>query len=328
MSRIERPAAIGRRRVLKGALAVPVASAAMLALSEEPAAAHARDADMFDIRTYGASANNPAANTQAITAALAAIATNGGGVLYVPPGVWKLNAGIPLSTPGTTLLGTGIKASTLALATGVNDTVVKVNVNNVSVERLTVQGHPPYPNSGGNHGIRFGSSVQWGRVRDVIVSSTFGYGIGLEGGSYSYIEIDSVSISDCGHDGIDWKNDDTTNADHTVADAHPELSGTRNIVRNVIVRDFAGAEAAQAGVDVRGRVGLQNIEVFVPALGLFGVRFRQTSVEHGIGGDWSTLENYYVEVPDNSGAIDRGVKRESLAIHAVWDTGNVHGVTP
>jgi hypothetical protein len=343
MSDTERTSGIGRRRVLKGAIAVPVASAAMLALSDRPAAAHARDADMFDIRAYGPAPPNPltpahtsAQITQAFTSALAAIATHGGGVLYVPPGVWKVDTGLSLATQGTTLLGAGMTASTIALsATSAGDTLVKCNADRLSIERLTLQGQTPIEDVGGHHGIRVGGSHKWVRIRDVIVKDVRAYGIGLESGSYSYIEIDSVSIINCGNDGIDWKNDDTIGPvpppnGAVQPDAHPELSGTRNFIRNVVVKDFGQAEPAQAGIDVRGRVGIQSIDLFIETSGMWGVRFREDTVDHGMDADWSTLENYYVktvgtEDPDEIDNIDRGVRKEDSGTHAIWGTGSVVG---
>ncbi len=66
--------------------------------------------------------------------------------------------------------------------------------------------------------------------------------------------------------------------------------------RNVTVERFGTVTAGKAGIDVRGRVRLENIDVLEVGPGQAGIRFRDNDKngKNGIGGLWSSVGNFFV----------------------------------
>jgi hypothetical protein len=246
---------------------------------------------VFDLRDGFAGEVNPSHATPAFDTMLEALADAGGGVLYVPPGDWIVSAPVAIVTPGTRLLGAGMRASYIRARAEAPFHTVEVTAGDVSIERVTVVGildalddlDPGY------HAIRFGAeSADWVQIRDVVVEDAHGYGIGLQRASYSYVVIENVVINRTGSDGIDFKNS--------------ENDGTRCFLRHMRVERSAVLATQDAGIDVRGNLRIQSVDVLEVGPDRSGVRFRpgDADMPNGLGGDWSSLEGYYITATDST----------------------------
>jgi hypothetical protein len=268
-------------------------------------AAAAESAIAVDLRdAAGNGRADPTHATPLFRRALATVAAHGGGTIYVPPGEWVVDEAVRIATPGTTLRGAGVRASRIRVRDKVLSHGIAVEASSVIVERLTVVGNrktvskPP-----GHHGIRLGGDqADWIVLRDLAVEDAQAYGIGLEKGSFESIVIENVSVSRSGADGIDFKNSENT--------------GTRCFLRNITVEESGMGSAGKAGIDVRGRVRLQNIDVLAVGPGQAGVRFRDSSKtgRNGVGGLWSSVGNFFITKSHRAGEAIQNPDQQGVSI--------------
>ncbi len=300
------------------------------------------------------------------------LAARGGGRLYVPPGRWLLEAAedepaaaVSLRTPGTTLCGAGILATTLKLAGRQDCHVVSIEAPGITVERLTVAGgldHEPADVRAGRaeperrcHGISIRECPAFTSIREVLVEDVVGYGIGsiiVHGGPkpepdpYCHIRMHNVSLRRIGDDAIDFKID--VNPDPAADGPDPALMGWRGpraFLRNIAVADHsllspnaAAPARGENGIDGRGQLHIQNVEVTGVRPGEFGksggagITLRDEmvpgggvcSASHGRGAQWSTLQNYFVSTRP---AIPGEPKRGGGGIQVAEIMGPVVAVT-
>jgi hypothetical protein len=269
-----------------------------------------------------------------IEAQLEAIADHGrGGVLYLPPGEWTVREPVRIPADNVALTGAGMRATRLRLAPGVRGHVVTVDGDGVSIERLTIVGNgAAFEGEELGHGIRVGSNARHLLVRDVVVEDVQGYGIGFQpraerdepgdvnvGGLFHDVALRNVIVRGSGRDGIDFKNYDWENSAcpresyEETPSTPPRCNGSRSFLRNVSVTGFGQHEPIrdQRGIDIRGQRLLQNIEVLDVPEPSDGVLFR-TEVggrPNGRGGQWSTLEGFYVSM---QGGAEHGVSQVDL----------------
>ena len=306
---------------------------------------HTTELDLRDFYPDGdVQPSDPTATTEALRRAGATLEKLGGGRLHVPPGRWLVEAlpgnpsvAIVLRTPGTTLRGAGILATTIALADGEDCHVVTIVAPGITVERLTVTGglssQPPEVLAGHavpvrrSHGIAIRECPAFTLVRDVLVTDVVGYGIGciiVRGGAkpepdpFIHVRLHNVTLRNIGDDAIDFKLDVSVDK-HDPAAPDPTMMGRlgpRGFLKNISVSEHSllspnGTEdkvRGENGVDGRGQLHLQNIEVLRIRPGQWrkhggsAINFRDetrpgkgiSSASHGHGGQWSTLQNYYV----------------------------------
>jgi hypothetical protein len=197
-----------------------------------------------------------------------------------------------------------MRASQIRVRAGVQSHGVVVEANGVVVERLTVIGNrDSVPTTPGHHCIRVGGDdADWLVLRNLAVEDAQAYGIGLEKGSFESVVLENVSVKGSGADGIDFKN--TAN------------SGTRCFLRNVTVEKSGMTTAGKSGIDVRGRVQLQNIDVLEVSSGQAGIRFRDTdrNGRNGIGGLWSSVHNFYITKSRLAGIGIQNPQQKGVAI--------------
>jgi hypothetical protein len=252
----------------------------------------------------GGGAVDPAHATPLFRRALATLAAQGGGLLYVPPGEWVVDEAVRIATPGTTVRGAGVRASRVRVRNRVLAHGIVIETTGVVVERLTVVGNrASVPVTPGHHGIRVGGDqADWIVLRDLAVEDAQAYGIGLQKGSFESIVIENVSVSGSGADGIDFKNTTDT--------------GTRCFLRNVTVERSGLTTPAKSGIDVRGRVRLQNIDVLAVGAGQAGVRFRDTDKNgnNGVGGLWSSVGNFYITKSHRAGVGIQNPNQRGVSI--------------
>jgi hypothetical protein len=263
---------------------------------------------------------DPRAVGAAFGRALAAIAEAGGGTLYVPPGEWMLGGGadvppVVLTTPGTRLVGAGMRATVLRVAEREHRAAVAVRAADVTIERLTLRGnlHAPPPGAF-PHGLTMRGDPTFLTIRDVVVEEAAGYGIYIRGrsdepGVYTHVLLRNVVVRDCGNDGIDFKQVDRRAQTPTL-----RAAGPRAWLRSISIRDHSRSRptateerAGERGIDVRGQVHIVGLEVLGVraalnrAPGALAVKFRATgntsdrrTGARSDGAAWSTLDTYHV----------------------------------
>jgi hypothetical protein len=262
----------------------------------------------LDLRTFfdgDVRPDDAAATTEAFRRADLALAAAGGGTLEVPPGRWVVRAlerdrstAILLRTPGTTLRGAGVLATTIALEAGQDCHVIVVVVPGTTIERLHIVGglqHQPAEVHAGrveparrSHGISLRECPSYALVRDVLIEDVVGYGIGsiivrggdqLEPDPFTQLRLHNVTLRRIGDDAIDFKID----VDHErlrPGDPDPAAMGHRGpraFVKNISVVDHSvlgpcepSPARGENGIDGRGQLHIQNVEVLRIRPGAWG----------------------------------------------------------
>ncbi|UGS36851.1 right-handed parallel beta-helix repeat-containing protein [Capillimicrobium parvum] len=310
-----------------------------------------RSAAIIDLRDHfeaTADPGDPEAVALAFASAAAEVEAARGGTIYVPPGEWLLaGAGddrepvVRLATPGTRLLGAGMRATRLRLAPGENRAVVGVKAPGVTLERLTVRGNLDAPPPRGSpHGITMRGDPTFFTISDVVVESVCGYGIFVRAvrddpGLFTHVMLRNVVIDGCGNDGIDFKV-----VRKATRKARYRSPGPRAYLRSVSVRDHSvrkplpGGQAGERGIDVRGQLHMHGIEILAVKAGTartkgaLGVAFRpHGDSNHGRNGGWSTLENYFISLrppPDDEGRRGWGISAaKSIATSVIVANGTI-----
>lgn len=238
----------------------------------------------FDVKDYGAVGDGVTDDTLAIQTAINSVIAVGGGLVYIPPGVYivtSIHYGSNL-----TIQGSGIEVTILKLKDNSNsESVFNCNqeVANICIRDLTIDGNRDNQTVYG-HGIRSGTEggIVGGLFFNLYIKNTGAYGIGLQKGTFKNIRIENITTENTGLDGIDIKNISNNN----------DIIFCSNITIISPGRDLS--QTMQVGIDCRGPVVLNNVIIRGLDGDRIGVRFRLTSVETGIGGGKSSLTNFSI----------------------------------
>lgn len=243
--------------------------------STNPRSLGDRFADVVNVKDFGARGDGVTDDTAAINAAISAAGAAGGGLVFIPPGVYALSNSNPLAASWDNyraiyvgandvhLLGAGIGATVLRLLNGANCHAIKfgqrvdgaVTVSNCSVRNVEIDGNrsnQTTPGETDNHwdGINVSSGCQRVTLSDLHVRDCAYYGIGMQRDAIKDCRIQNVVIENTGADGVDWKNDSG--------------AGGGNVIANVRVANFGNLTALltpQAGVDLRSGIYAENIVI-------------------------------------------------------------------
>lgn len=134
----------------------------------------------FSVIDYGAVGDGTANDTAAIQAAITAVPSTGG-VVYFPPGTYKLVTSALTLKPNLSLIGAGTNASIIKQTTTTVSALSGVDVTDLTIRDLQIQG----PASGSGNGIVLTRSAN-ANVR--------------------YIRMDNVYINQFGNDGLAISN--------------------------------------------------------------------------------------------------------------------------
>lgn len=238
----------------------------------------------FDVKDYGAVGDGVTDDTLAIQTAINSVIAVGGGLVYIPPGVYivtSIHYGSNL-----TIQGSGIEVTILKLKDNSNgESVFNCNqeVANICIRDLTIDGNRDNQTVYG-HGIRSGTEggIVGGLFFNLYIKNTGAYGIGLQKGTFKNVRIENITTENTGLDGIDIKNISNNN----------DIIFCSNITIISPGRDLS--QTMQVGIDCRGPVVLNNVIIRGLDGDRIGVRFRLTSVETGIGGGKSSLTNFSI----------------------------------
>lgn len=110
---------------------------------------NAKAADFVSVKDFGAVGNSTTDDTTAVQNAINSLASTNGGVVFFPPGTYKLTGGITVST-ACRLVGSG-RGNTVLTSGGADVTVITLNGGGASIEHMLVMGK-------GNTGDTFGAT--------------------------------------------------------------------------------------------------------------------------------------------------------------------------
>jgi hypothetical protein len=286
-------------------------------------AAQLQVTEWLNVKTvFGAAGNGSTDDTAAIQAAISLAETANGGV-YAPPGTYKITAPLTVTAPFT-LLGAGEAATSFALASGVNDYLVKFTQSSGAITRarfadFTISGNAANQSAGGGisaigavncffERIHFTSCYNWGLALQAIpAGGGFGHHNKITGCSFD-------NAANAGFGGGGW----ATSSDENF------WSGCDF--------QYLGGAAAPVGsypVFLLDQAGLQHVEdcVFVGSRGsatdVIGFRSQSASQSKvigctfdGVGGD-----NVFINGTD---ALIEGCTMTSVADQAAtagWGAG-------
>ncbi|QNM83813.1 right-handed parallel beta-helix repeat-containing protein [Sphingomonas sabuli] len=319
---------LSRRSVLigsaaAGAASIAVAQSPVLKLLGQSSATQApRTAPRsLSVRDYGARGDGVSDDRPAIQAAIDAAAKAGGGTVYFPAGTYiasrtgETAVAITLKS-GVTLQGAGVR-SVLKLRDGDGGHLVNATrERNCGVRDMVLDGNRlRQPSSG--HGFRSGG-VAGLTLTNLIIRNAFHYGIGLEGGTNRDVLIKSVTVEDCGGDGIDIKNKNSDDTAVTITDVTVRRWGLNQ------------SRDTQAAIDCRGPVRLTNIRVSEPGSeDAAGIRMRQGEVNqiNGLGAHNSQVDGFDVRMGQGGRArIGVHVAARSVSFSNGTVSGGMRGV--
>lgn len=135
--------------------------------------------ELYNVKAYGAKGDASTNDTAAIQLTLTTANNAGGGIVYLPPGVYLISPGVGLNVGSNTIIrGSGV-GSVLKIPNGANTTgnLVKAQtVSNVTYDNFMIDGNSSGQASGTNYGAYFGD-VTNGTISNLYVKNMTGVGI-------------------------------------------------------------------------------------------------------------------------------------------------------
>ena len=248
------------------------------------------------VKTFGAVGDGVVRDDPAFLAATASVASNGGGVIFVPPGRYALYAAISLPS-NVSIAGSG-RASILVQK--YNGTILRVtDASDINVSSLAIEGdRDKYPGSGDN-GIEIDWSAAGGKnilLRDISISELSGAGIIAIGGRERpsrNLVIDGCAILDTGAHGIvvqdyisEVKIENNSVRNYGLGSpSRPGITASRNGRRVLISGNIVDGSADALGSSVHG-ISLDGCADVVCVDNRISVRAKGYGIEIGfvIGG--------------------------------------------
>ncbi|MDF3068571.1 MAG: hypothetical protein K0R38_4172 [Polyangiaceae bacterium] len=279
-----------------GALLVMVNVAACVSRSADAPTRHLEAApverplrfepSVLEAADFGADGADEQDDTAAIQSAVTAAQAIPGARVQLAAGVFYLSDVNPhdqvclgiVGARGLTLQGAGAGSTRLVLRSKPDAHVLSIaGSESVRVSDLSIDG--TRMGRRGTHGIRVADSTGI-TLRSLEIHSVAHYGIGLQRGVVRGISIEGVQIDDTGGDGVDFKNTAAQNDEIVIEDVRVSRPGQTS--------------PRQAGLDIRGRARLSNVEVSHVPAGATGIRFREDGPDTGPGGHGSYLSGFAV----------------------------------
>lgn len=289
---------------------------------------------------FGAKGDGVSDDTVAIQTAIDYLDSIGGGVLYMPPGVYLVSgsrssetfsnfgASVPANTGciilrnGVSIIGAGRNICTIKCNNPTITMIYHITPLNSMVQGMTISNAwtNSAPNSGVGHGI-FTLASSGGALyrcknvtyRDLIIQNVGSYGIGIQNGYPINCRIEDVIVDTNGADGLDLKARDAN--DPSAINSQPY----GNSANNIVINNHGGRITGSCGIDTRGVWSLTNVQVvnfggFNQSIEYLGVRFR-TKDTLGTGyvgiANYSTLDNFFISPVAGSTATIEGVESGS-----------------
>jgi hypothetical protein len=294
------------------------------------------DDRVFGVQGYGALGNGITDDTAAIQAAINAAGAAGGGIVYFPPGDYKVKKLNPTGGAGTTpddmalhinysgisLVGvpgaSRIFADSSAPARFITLRVGRIPIVNGGVELtdIVIDGlefdgsFTPVAGTDDGNMLIWLHGVKRLTLKNLYVHNSSDYGIGIQNGGHQDYHFENLVIEDVMADGLDVKNNGDTDG--------------RNKMVNVTVRRFGRSTDLVdpfAGIDIMGP-GWELCNIHVTEFGDIGspnagIRFKQGEISdsRGEGGNYSSLTNFYVQSNGTNYSSQAGVKCSARDVH-------------
>lgn len=176
------------------------------------AASAAADQVIFNVKDHNAVGNGIADDTSAIQYTLSLASGNGGGIVYFPPGTYKIST-VLTTYSKVTILGAGPNATIINQVTTTAGGITGVDLSFPAIKELTLNG----PNTGSTVGINFtlssNAATVFPTIENVYVKDFGSHGIAVQNsivGTYSKV----ISESNGG------------NGFHIVGQTFPAAAGT------------------------------------------------------------------------------------------------------
>lgn len=223
--------------------------------------------DVYDVRVYGAVVDGAHDDVDAVNRAIDAANAAGGGIVFIPAGTILVGQssgfnGIVMKT-GVRLIGAGRNVTIVKVKDGGNArAITATDISYFEVAHLTVNGNRANQTAG-VHAFSMSGCSHYD-LHHMVITGAYGYGMGLQSGTFRHGLHRSIYITDSGNDGIDYKNANDDN--EAITFDHITVEGF----------DMAGA-GGKAGIDVRGPANLSNIVILGVPNSCAGIRFRQAT---------------------------------------------------
>lgn len=279
--------------------------------------AHARNFVSVKDAPFNAKGDGVTNDTSAIQAAIDFVYANGGGLVYVPAGIYivsqtALTLPVVLASSdgsqnntntstqacivvrtGVTLIGAGFGCTIIRAATGLQRNVITLyNISYGGLIGMKIEGGKGL----GTHVSDFNADMSNLTLDMLEVSDSVSYGVAMQYGVYRNNRYSRLYIHDTAQDAFDHK-------------ARPKDS-TGELPYGLIFSDIVCERYAQtstsegAGIDVRGNAQLNNIvcrDFHREGFANLGIRLSTgiwKGVDHRVGSDKSSLTNFYIDSGD------------------------------
>jgi len=271
-----------RRRFLRdaGAATAGAAAASSIAVLLDDGTRVAREvvyttAGNYDIAKFGAVPDDA---THGVAEAIDAAVRDGGGVVHVPTGTWRISG--PVEVPSNvTVRGAGVLGSTLRFD-GAGGIVHARGVSGATLEQFTVEGA----------GLSYPAGASYCIVRRLRIRDAPGTALSIEG-VVDRLYVDDVNVESAGAHGVDVATRDATSL----------------FVSALSVGGFGrgGVAGEPCGLQLRARAHVSQVHVEPVGRGQVGIAF-------GPGSEYSTLTNWFVGL--DGGLALRGDDRPGVQI--------------
>lgn len=197
------------------------------------------------------------------------------------------------------------EATTIKQSASGNSNVIAVTSNGfLIVESLTLDHNSTGNGKTAGHGIRSGGHNLL-IAKDIKITDTTGYGIGLQQGTMRETYITDFEINGTGFDGIDIKDRNFNNE--------------CVFISNGLIADWSRSDNDDSGIDARGEVVVNNIKL-VAGSTCIGVRLRKGTPEAGRSG-FGHYSNIIIDGQNFSGTVaialesdDRGATYNNITV--------------
>ena len=255
-----------------------------------------RIGNIFNVKTYGAVGDGVTDDRAAIQTALDAAEAAGRGAIFFPAGHYKVGApgsgfyAFEPTSGNIVFRGEGVGTTKITIANAADVGFLSLtDLTNVSLSGIEIDCNAANQVATGIHCIRSDNS-DYLHFDSFKLSNSVAYGIGFQGDAdFKRIWITNGSIINAGADGIDFKNR---------ADTNESL-----IFDNLDIINPSAIDTGKPGIDIRGPATLTNIRVKLEENAAIGVRFRADSAENGMGGRYSSLSNFTIDLNSVTDAV-------------------------
>jgi hypothetical protein len=285
-----------RRTFVRGSVVAATAVTAAAVIRPDVAEAHARPENTFVV------ANTPANLANATTPINAAI-TNanaaGGGVVYLPEGVWLLTGGSVVMKSNVWLRGVSMLDTVLQMPATLNQVVIdSPGLTGAVIENLTLNGL--FASAGAVAALRYAGAKHC-VARAVRIMSAGGSGISVGPVSaptvYQNLLLHDTFIETAGIHGIN---------------VQPGNALTSIMIKGLSVKTIGTQLGTTAyGVRIAGRTALAQVQIDPVGSGDVGVGFVTG------GGEYSTLTNYFIHTTGGTAYTGQAITGVALGIGVV-----------